>query len=148
MQMLTETMVAALRKGNVGCFTCGNKNHLKKGTALRKLIKKPPKICPCCRRGMHWAKECKSKFDIEGKPIPGNSKQGTPCPATQVSFNKKQGAHSVISLKPSTSGSAAIDIPALNDFLLYPQAVPSRIPTRLFGPLPPQPLVFYLADLA
>ena len=31
MQMLTETMVAALRKGNEGCFTCGNKNHLKKG---------------------------------------------------------------------------------------------------------------------
>ena len=31
-----------------------------------------------------------------------------------------------------------LSIPALNDFLLYPQAVPSRIPTRLFGPLPPQ----------
>ena len=29
MQMLAETMVAALRKGNEGCFTCGNKNHLK-----------------------------------------------------------------------------------------------------------------------
>ena len=26
MQMLAETMVAALRKGN-GCFTCGDKNH-------------------------------------------------------------------------------------------------------------------------
>ena len=34
--------------------------------------------------------------------------------------------------------SAAVNIPALNDFLLYPQAVPSRIPTRVFGPLPPQ----------
>ena len=30
MQMLAETMVAALRKGNEGCFTCGNKNHLKR----------------------------------------------------------------------------------------------------------------------
>ena len=25
MQMLDETMVAALRKGNEGCFTCGNR---------------------------------------------------------------------------------------------------------------------------
>ena len=30
MQMLAETMVAALRKGNEGCFTCGNKNNLKR----------------------------------------------------------------------------------------------------------------------
>ena len=30
MQMLAETMVAALRKGNERCFTCGNKNHLKR----------------------------------------------------------------------------------------------------------------------
>ena len=29
MKMLAETMVAALRKGKEGCFTCGNKNHLK-----------------------------------------------------------------------------------------------------------------------
>ena len=30
MQMLAKTMVATLRKGNEGCFTCGNKNHLKR----------------------------------------------------------------------------------------------------------------------
>ena len=30
MQLLAETMVAALRKGNERCFTCGNKNHLKR----------------------------------------------------------------------------------------------------------------------
>ena len=29
-------------------------------------------------------------------------------------------------------------MPALNNFLLFPQAVPSRIPTGFFGPLPPQ----------
>jgi len=30
MQMLAETMVAALRKGNEGCFTYGDRNHLKR----------------------------------------------------------------------------------------------------------------------
>ena len=38
MQMLAETTVAALRKGNERCFTCGNKNHLKRDCpTLRKL---------------------------------------------------------------------------------------------------------------
>ena len=86
MQMLAETMAVALRKGNEGCFTCGDKNHLKRDCS-KKVNKKPPKTCPHCCRGMHWAKDCKSKFDIEGKPILGNSKQGTP----QVPFNKNQG---------------------------------------------------------
>ena len=30
MQMAAETIAAALRKGNKGCFTCGNNNHLKR----------------------------------------------------------------------------------------------------------------------
>ena len=30
MQMVAETIVAALRKGNKGCFACGNKNNLKR----------------------------------------------------------------------------------------------------------------------
>ena len=88
-------------------------------------------------------KDCKSKFDIEGRPIAGNSKQGTPPGPLQ----QKRGANSIFSLKPSTSGRVAVNISALNDFLLYPQAVPSTIPTGLFGPPPPQTFVFYSADL-
>ena len=57
-----------------------------KETALRKFKQNKTKICPHCGREMHWAKEYKSKFDIEGKPIPGNSKQETP----QVPFNKNR----------------------------------------------------------
>ena len=45
LQMLAETMVAALRKRNEGCFTCGGKNHLKRDCP-KKATKKPPKICP------------------------------------------------------------------------------------------------------
>ena len=51
---------------------------------------------------------------------------------------QKPGANSIFSLKPSTFSSVAINIRALNDFLLFPQVVPSRIPTRLYGPLPQQ----------
>ena len=40
MQMLAETMVAALRKGNEGCFTCGNKNQLKRDCPKKAKINK------------------------------------------------------------------------------------------------------------
>ena len=40
MQMLAETTVAALRKGNEGCFTCGNKNHLKGDCPKKANLKK------------------------------------------------------------------------------------------------------------
>ena len=85
---------------------------------------------------MHWVKDCKSKFDIEGKPIPGNSKQGRP-PAPHRSPTTKTRGNFYLFPQTSTSGSVAVDIPALNDFSLYPQ-VPSTVPTGLFGPLPPQ----------
>ena len=85
MQMLVEAIAATFGKGNEGCFICGDKNHLKRDCS--KKANKIPKICPRCRRGMHWAKNCKFKFDIDGKPIPGNSKQGT----HQVPYNKNQG---------------------------------------------------------
>ena len=48
--MLAETMIAALKKENEVCFTCGDKNHLKRDCP-KKAYKKPPKICPHCYRG-------------------------------------------------------------------------------------------------
>ena len=85
-QMLAETIATVFRKGNEGCFTCGDKNHVKRDCP-KKTNEKPPRICPSCSRGMHRAKDCKSKFDIEGKSIAGNSKQWKP----QVPYNKNQG---------------------------------------------------------
>ena len=55
MQMPAETMAASFKKGNEGCFTCQDKNHLKRDCP-KKANKKPPKICPGCCRGMHWAR--------------------------------------------------------------------------------------------
>ena len=109
--MVAETTAAALRKGNKGCR---NKNHLKrdgpkgKKKKEREKIcknKKPPKICPCNRRGMHWAKDCKY---IERKPIPENSKQGPPRSPSIKTWGKFH-----LLPEASTSGSAAIRIPAL-----------------------------------
>ena len=76
--------------------------------------------------------------------------QETPNTGPPGPLQQKPGANSIFSVKPSTSCSAAVNIPALNNFFLYPQAVPSRVPTRLFGPLPPQTfsLLFGRSSLA
>ena len=63
-------------------------------------------------------------------------------------LQQKPGANSIFSLKPSTSGSAAVNVVALNDFPIYPQAVPSRIPSGLFRFLPRQTFGLLLADQA
>ena len=85
MQMLAKTRKGnALRKGNERCFTCRDKNHLKRDCPKKAKTKKQTnqknlqKSALAAIEKMHWAKECKSKFDIEGKPILGNSKQETP----------------------------------------------------------------------
>ena len=73
-------------------------------TALRKLKKKPKKqknthlqkSATAAIKKVHWAKESKSIFDIEGKPILENSKQETPPGPLQ----QKPGANCIFSLKP------------------------------------------------
>ena len=44
MQMPAEPMAACFKKGNEGCFTCGDKNYLKRD-CLKKANKKRPKVC-------------------------------------------------------------------------------------------------------
>ena len=115
MQMLVETIAAAFKKGNERCFACGDKTH--------------------------WVRECRSKYDVEGKPISGNSKLGTP----QVPIHKNQGQTSSFPSNPQHP--AVLPVIYLNDFLLFPQAVPFRIPARLLEHYPHKPSVFYLANL-
>ena len=56
--MLTETMAITFKKGDTGCFTCGDKTHIKKYCPKKhvekiKNNKKFPKICPCCHKRIH-----------------------------------------------------------------------------------------------
>ena len=132
MQMLPETMATAFKKKNEGCFTCGDKNYLKGDY--------PKKANKTLQEFAHTAIEEYSGSKILNLKLilMENLFQGTPNRGPPGALQQKPGANSIFSLKPSTSSSVAVDIPALNDFFLYPQAVPSRVPTRLFGPLPPQ----------
>ena len=51
---------------------------------LQKQARRPaqaPNICPRCKKGKHWAKDCHSKTDLQGKPllpVSGNWVRGQP----------------------------------------------------------------------
>ena len=67
------------RAGGHNCFNCEMSGHFRK--ECPQLIMKgrrKPGMCPRCRRGAHWAKDCFSKTDIDGKPLPRtiNQQQG------------------------------------------------------------------------
>lgn len=79
------------------CFTCGKLGHRaaqcpNKGGSEGSTAppKAPPGLCPKCRRGKHWANECKSKIDKDGKPIQGNWVRGQPQAPNQQSYGALQ----------------------------------------------------------
>ena len=72
------------KAANAKCFNCGKPNHMKKQchlpTQARKNNttsnrKRPPGVCPRCKRGFHWLNECHSKFDKDGNTLNPSAQQ-------------------------------------------------------------------------
>ncbi|NXK15858.1 POK9 protein, partial [Herpetotheres cachinnans] len=62
-------------QSNLGnCYGCGKPGHLKKNCPARGVGNKyqAPGICPRCRKGCHYANQCRSKYDFQGQLIQGN----------------------------------------------------------------------------
>lgn len=63
------------------CFVCGRMGHKVKQCPFKRKgvgTKKEPGLCPKCKRGKHWANECRSKKDAHGNPLPGKGQRGLP----------------------------------------------------------------------
>ena len=37
--------------------------------------KRPPGVCPKCKKGFHWLNECRSKFDKDGNALTTEAQQ-------------------------------------------------------------------------
>lgn len=63
------------------CLKCGKFGHIKKYCPQTAGNTEASSLCPRCRKGKHFANQCRSKMDVDGRPLPhpGNSKKSTAC---------------------------------------------------------------------
>ncbi|XP_071662680.1 endogenous retrovirus group K member 5 Gag polyprotein-like [Patagioenas fasciata] len=74
---LAEQLQVSGTKLRSRCFCCGALCYVKKDcTKYARQTSKavPPRDCPKCGKGRHWANECRSRVNVKGEPI--NPSQG------------------------------------------------------------------------
>ncbi|KAL6058265.1 hypothetical protein STEG23_030902 [Scotinomys teguina] len=144
------------------CFKCGKPGHMRRNCPLRGNdtqdlpgVQPPvvPGLCPKCKKGRHWARECRSVKDIHGQPIPIDSlpkkrPEGPshPGPANiwgngdpGAEHHPRTVANSPPPQKPrrATAGSAGLDLRAATRLVLTPQVGVQLLETDFAGPLNP-----------
>ncbi|KAL6054647.1 hypothetical protein STEG23_035338 [Scotinomys teguina] len=141
--VLAATKSAA--RGRTSCFNCGQEGHFRKQCPNGKrgvpTGSRMPGVCPRCKKGKHWANECRSIKDINGQPIitsPRSKKeQGPSSPGpTNIWGTAETITPPSGTVRQVTTGSAGLDICATTRLVLTPQMGIQPIESDFKGPLP------------
>ena len=110
---------------NTGCFKCGQPGHIRRqcpqqtGTGGQR--PRVPGLYLKCKKGNHWAHECRSVKDIHGQPIehdgarPKNGRRGHPTSGPSNIWGSHRGmaqfetANAVEQPRRATRGSSGLD---------------------------------------
>jgi hypothetical protein len=96
----------------------------------------PPRLCPKCKRGRHWARDCQSKTDINGHPLPAVQGNGQRAPLWGPSpLMTTADTHG--RLCRAMAGSTGLDLCSSTTRIITPEEGTVLIETGEFGP-PPQ----------
>lgn len=69
------------------CFKCGGQGYFRRegpgmfqnpSTGAAPRGPQHPGLCPRCKKGSHWASECRSKLDSQGNPLPPQGQTAKP----------------------------------------------------------------------
>lgn len=120
-----------LSKGKNNCFSCGQPRHFAKQCPTPRQTPLgqptptpilPPRVCPRCKRGKHWANQCRSKIDAHGNPLlpqQGNFLRGQPqAPTENPNLGATRFAHPQQNFVPSQVSSE--QPPAVQDWTSVP----------------------------
>lgn len=111
------------REKSPNCFLCREPGHMKRECPNSREQgnsgKEPPSICPRCKKGKHWANQCRSKFDKNGNPLNhqvGNFLRVQP-PGPAPNWSNASGfpqldAKPTVSLRAANSESTGLDYSA------------------------------------